>query len=187
MKSITRFAAAIALGGAAVCIATAAFAQATQVNVADPKKSTYVTSVSKDGHMLVRGVPPTAYFHNAAFGLYSSSGCVTIATPPSGLSLVVKQIRLDVYYDPNPGYSEDIALFAGSPCGTMVGDVNPPTVGQTIVSFDPGLTIPPGSVLSASVLGDPQAEAFVDGYTVDPRVAPNTNANAPHQGPSRQH
>jgi hypothetical protein len=95
-----------------------------------------------------------------------------------------------VFENPSPGAGQNVDIFTGksgictSP--TLVGDVNPPTVGQFVVPFDPGLGIPAGSVLSAICFGKLACEVYVDGFVVASDVVPSDGVTASVVGPSRQ-
>jgi hypothetical protein len=158
---------------AALASASAAMAQATQVNIADPTANR-TAKVEPGNRLAVQDVAPTTFFHAARFGLVSSNGCVPIALAPSGKALIVRQVRLDITANPSPG-PDSIRLSTSPDCGavgTVFGDVNPQTLGQNTVTFDPGLAIPSGGGLYAEAVGSIAAEAFSDGYTVASAVAP---------------
>jgi hypothetical protein len=178
------------LGGLALFIAlggTALAATGTIVNIADPTSATHVAHVDAagklevgdgsgpltvDGTVTAQTATPVNYSHAVAFGLVSSRGCVAIATAPTNKALIVREIRVDVFNDPSPGPSQNVQLFAGTACNKFIGDVNPATVGHTVVPFDPGIGIPAGSGLSAAVDGAVQAEAYTDGYLVASSLVP---------------
>ena len=87
--------------------------------------------------------------------------------PARGKALVVKQVRLDVYLDPSPGEGQNVSLWVGPDCSTdIVGDANPAGIGQIVIPFDPGLTVPKGSSLRIAARGAVQTEVYVDSYTV---------------------
>jgi hypothetical protein len=186
-KSAMRYLLLGLLSTISIGVATAGMAATTQVNVTDPKQTNRISRVTPDGHLSVREVPPVSYYHNGTFTLDAASGCTMIAAAPEGKALIVRQVRIDVYADPSPGSNNYVALYADSACLTVVGDVNPGALGQTIVSFDPGVSIPQGSAMYASLSGAVQAETYVDGYSVDPTVAPSANVTAPPKGPHQRH
>jgi hypothetical protein len=122
---------------------------------------------------------PSSWFHAAKFDLASGTGCKVAAEPPAGKALVVRQVRVDTFSDPTPGASQNVTLFLGtsSSCGTTVADVNPATIGQDIITFDPGLGVPAGSTLNVLVGGSVQAEVYTDGYLVPPKQVPATTVS----------
>jgi hypothetical protein len=159
----------------------AAFAQATQVNITDPNSTTRAAHVEPGGRLAVQEAEPNTFFHQTTFHIAGASGCTVIATAPAGRALIVRQVRVNVFADSSPGQGNNVSLYAGGSCSTAneVGDVNPASVGQTIVSFEPGLVIPAGSTMTALALGGVETETFVDGYTVPSTVAQSANVIAP--------
>jgi hypothetical protein len=158
-----------ALLGAICCATTSAFAADNPVNIADPTVAARVARVEPGNRLAVQDVAPSTYFH--ANNLNLSGSCTTIATVPSGKALIVRQIRIDVYNDPTPGTGKFVDILANG-CVGIVADINPPSIGQYVVNFDPGLALPESAVLSAGVATGIGAEAFVDGYLVAPSTAP---------------
>jgi hypothetical protein len=178
----------VALGGTAV-------AATTIVNIADPTTPSRVAHVDANGKlevgdgtgpMTVDGTvtdqlaAPSAYLHSVKFAITSTSGCVAIAQPPANKAMVVREVKVDVFNDPSPGPSQNVEIFSGTGCNTFVGDVNPATVGETVLPFDPGLAVPAGSGLSAAAGGGVQAEAYVDAYQVPASAVPAGAAVAAH-------
>jgi hypothetical protein len=161
-----------AFAAIAALSATAAMAAATDINIVDPQATHRAAHVEVGGRLAVEEVPPTSFFHAVLFGTTSTSGCVVVAQPPAGQALVVRQVRIDVFQDPTPGNGNYVQVSGDGTCSNPVGDVNPPTVGQSTMSFDPGVAIPAGGALSAVIGGAVQAEFYVDGYTVGAGVLP---------------
>jgi hypothetical protein len=118
-----------------------------------------------DGTVTAQRAPTAAFFHSPLRNV-STSTCTPIVTPPGTKALIIRGIRVDTYTDPSPGPSQFVAIYQTSDCTRVVAEVNPPSVGQTVVPFDPGLGVPNGASLSANVGGSVAAEVFVDGYTV---------------------
>ena len=183
----------IALGG------TAYAATVTVVNIADPTTPTRVAHVNASGQLQVNGpttvtntvatqlAPPSAYLHTTTFGLTGSSGCVTFATPPSGKAMILREVRVDVFSVSSTGPDQTVSVFTGAHCdGSQVADVNPATVGETVLPFDPGLGIKAGSGLSGFASGTVQAEVYTDGYSVPSSTVPasavtQSRTRPPHQ------
>jgi len=172
----------IALGGTAIA------ATATIVNIADPTTPANKASVDARGHLVVgdgsgalsvdgvviaQAAAPNTIFHSGHnVGGEGNAGCITIATPPAGKALIVREVRVNVYKNPKPGSSK-ITITRGKGCGdALAGDVSPPTVGQTVVPFDPGYIVPYTSVLSAYTGGQLEANLYVDAYTVAASAVP---------------
>jgi hypothetical protein len=192
-------AAAAAVAALSVAFGAPALAgTGSPVNIVDPKTSADVAHVTSDGELEITGGVTTQQAIPANFFHHSSSPfgfpiCTTLATPPAGSALIIKQVRLDVLEEGQPGATQDAQFYVGNPAGGIcgvtfqIGQVNPPTVGQYVVPFDPGLGIPAGSVLSAQCFGGLQCQAFVDGFVVPANeVPPVTGFTASVAGSSPQ-
>jgi hypothetical protein len=83
-----------------------------------------------------------------------------------------------VYQDPSPGISQLVALYDDTTCSDLIADVNPPTIGETVLPFDPGLAIAAGSALSMITNGSVAAEVYTDGYSVPANQVPAAPAAA---------
>ena len=92
--------------------------------------------------------------------------------------MIVREVRVDVFADPSPGPDEDLTIYRDDSCARQVADVNPATVGETVLPFDPGLGIPASSGISARAAGSVEAEAYVDAYSVSSSSVPATPATA---------
>jgi hypothetical protein len=172
----------LALGG------TAFAAGATVVNIADPATPANVAHVDASGRLQVNGAaaitntvnteltPPSAYLHRTTFAIVNSRGCLVLARPLAGKAMVVREVRVDVFGDPSPGPDENLVIFNDSTCTNQVADVNPATVGETVLPFDPGLGIRANSGISARATGSVEAEAYVDAYSVPSASVPSTPA-----------
>jgi hypothetical protein len=188
------------LGATAVFIAlggTAFAAGATVVNIADPTTPANVAKVDASGKLQTSGsvtntvntqqAAPSAYLHTATVSLTASRGCVTFATPPSGKAMVLREVRIDVFSVTSTGAGQNVLIYTGVNCdGFLVGDVNPATVGETVLPFDPGLGIKAGSGLSGFADGTVQAEAYTDGYSVPSAAVPATTVTPSQTQPPHQ-
>jgi hypothetical protein len=120
---------------------------------------------------------PSTYVHDAALNLQSSGVCVEVATPPAGKALIVRQLRIDVFNDPSPGIGQNVEIFDNDSCsGNPMADLNPPTLGETTLPFDPGFGVP--AELTGLVGGSVQAEVYTDGYLVASSQVPPTGVTA---------
>jgi hypothetical protein len=159
---------------ATVAAATAAVAATTQVNIADPTATTRIARVEPGSRLAVQEVEPTSFFHLTT-GLGYLQPCTQIAAPPNGKALIVRQVRLDISTNGGNGAGY-VALFANADCALngLVGRVTPTgdSTGLSTMSFDPGLSVPAGHVLSAQAFNQVFVYTFVDGYTVASQVAP---------------
>lgn len=125
-----------------------------------------------DGTVDTQPAAPSAYLHTATFSITQARGCVQVAQPPTSQAMVVGDVRIDVFNVSTTGPDQDIALYGDSTCTTQVGDVNPATVGETTLPFDPGLAIPAGSGMSARALGTVEAEVYTDAFAVPASAVP---------------
>jgi hypothetical protein len=176
----------IALGG------TAAAATGSLVNIADPTNAAHIAHVNASGQLQISGstsvtntvntelAAPSTYVHSTTLDLTGSSGCVEIATPPSGKAMIVRDVKIDVYSDPSPGSAQHVNIYDGTKCSlaALVADVNPATVGETTLPFDPGLGVPANSGLSTFVGGSVEAEIYTEGYSVAPSQVVATGITA---------
>jgi hypothetical protein len=189
------------LGAIALFVAlsgTALAATGTVVNIADPTTASHVAHVDANGKLQIGGgpvslsgtattqiAPPSAYVHR--FGFDNSSTCAVIAQPPTGKAMIIRDVRIDVFQDPSPGISQLVALYDDTTCSDLVADVNPPTVGETVLPFDPGLGIAAGSALSMVTNGSVAAEVYTDGYSVPSNQVPAAPAGAARTESPQEH
>jgi len=175
------------LGGVALFVAlsgTAVAAAPTVVNIADPAAPAHKATVDATGHLKVGDgagpltvdgsvglAAPSAFVHGSVLGM-ERPGCVLVFAAPTGKALIVRDVRVDVYGDPTPGSGNTISFYTGTGCASIVADVNPPGVGETVLPFDPGLAIPQGQGLYATTGGNVEAETYADGYTVPATQVP---------------
>jgi hypothetical protein len=178
----------VALGGTAVA------ATGTLVNIADPTTPANLAHVDASGKLQAsvgntvntQLTAPNTYLHTTTFAIVSSRGCLVLATPPSGKAMIVREVRVDVFGDPSPGPDQDLTIYRDNTCTSQVADVNPGTLGETVLPFDPGLGIPANSGISARATGAVEAEAYVDAYSVSSGSVPTTPASASQPRAQRQ-
>jgi hypothetical protein len=162
----------IALGG------TGLAATGTVVNIADGTNAARVAHVNASGGLQVAGTvtaqlaAPVNYVHGSSFGISNTVGCVQIATAPPTNAMVIREVKVDVYNDPTPGTGQTLEIFQGASCVTLIANLNPNSVGQVVVPFDPGVAVPAGSSLSAQATGSVRAETYTDGYLVPSSQVP---------------
>jgi hypothetical protein len=131
------------------------------------------------------GVAPNAFYHQSTTILGS---CTPIATAPAKKGLVVTDVELNIYADPSPGPGNNVLLSTGAGCTTLVGDVNPASIGETDFSFGPGLALAAGQSLYASQELQVAGETYVNGYTVASSEVTATPTMAGHPGvPPQDH
>jgi hypothetical protein len=160
-------AAAAAVAALSVAFGTPALAADTgsPVTIVDPKTSANGAHVTSDGELEITGgvttqqANPAKFFHQTTLGGFSAGACAPIATPPAGSALIIKQVRINVTAQGQPGATQAALIFVGNSAegtcaaNSQFGQINSPTVGQYVVPFDPGLGIPTGSVLGAKCIG----------------------------------
>jgi len=136
-----------------------------------------------DGTVDTQPAAPSSNLHMVNVALGDPEGCVQIAHPPAGQAMVVREVRIDVFSDPSPGLAQAVALYSAPNCNDLVGDMNPATVGETTIPFDPGLAIPVGSAMSARAFGAVEAEGYTDAFAVPASAVPavRTPAARPRQ------
>jgi hypothetical protein len=161
-----------AFSGSLVCATTvAAWAAATQVNIADPDKANRAAAVEIGNRLAVQEVAPSSFYHSSNSGIV---GCVRIAAPPNGKALIVRQVRITTF---SVGETDTAAvLYANSTCADdgVVASVALTGPGLTPVTFDPGVAIPMGYGFSFGLVngGGSDVDVFVDGYVVPANAAP---------------
>jgi hypothetical protein len=161
----------------ALVMPTAAFAAGALKFTGIEGTSGNKADVSPSGQILSAAASPANYYGSADV-VVGSSDYVAIASPPSGDALVVTSIDDDVYADPSPGAGQfDTFLIGSSSCSANEGiydhALNPPTVGNIAVAFNPGLVVPSGDALCGLGGGSVEGEADVIGYTVPAADAPS--------------
>jgi hypothetical protein len=174
-------AAVAAFAALSVAFGTPALAAGTgsPVNIVDPKVSGNAANVTSDDQLEITGLVTTQqaaqgnFFHQTTFEPFTRATCTTIASAPAGFAaLIIKQVRINVVTEGQPIASQNAQIFVGNAingsCGAagQVSQINPPTVGQYVVPFDPGLALTPGSVLEAECTGAAVCQAYVDGFLV---------------------
>ncbi len=156
---------------ALVLLPTVAVAASTVVNIKG-SPSGNKADVTGAGQLLTTTANPNSFFQNTSDPLSSSGN--QVATPPSGLALVVTTIHVDVFTVMTSGAGQFVEFFVatGTNCttGSQVGSydqvINPASVGGMDVSVEPGLGIPAGDSLCGAITGTLEAEASASGYTV---------------------
>jgi hypothetical protein len=173
----------------ALVMPTAAFAADTLVKIVG-SPSGNKADVSSAGQLLTAAATPANYYSPGDIILTTSG--IAIATPPSGDGLVVTSVEVDVFGDPTPGPGNLVEVYLGnSSCLNVIGPyvhaVNPGSVGETDLQFNPGLAVPSGDALCADNGDGVQAEATAIGYTAPAASVPTapaasgTSAQLPQQ------
>ena len=188
------------LGGVALFVAlsgTAVAAAPTMVNIADPTVPTQIAKVDPTGHLKVGDgsgpltvdgsvqlAAPGALYHATQL-IVDDTACRSVAAAPTGKALILRDMRVNVFSNPSPGSGNAVVFYTDSGCApqTIVADVNPPSVGLTVVPFDPGFAIASGQGLYAEALGSVEAETYADGYAV---AAGQVPASITHVNGQRQ-
>jgi xanthosine utilization system XapX-like protein len=160
---------------ALVLVPTAAFATLSFVGIEGT--SLHKADVTAASQLLAAEASPAKFKEFNSTGFNSGSGCQTVASIPSTEGYVLRQFQLDVYADPTPGVGQHVLVYDGAGCsGTVISDVNPGSVGVTVVPFTPGIGIAPLGAISAEAFSSVQAEIYALGYTVPPADVPSSTA-----------
>jgi hypothetical protein len=122
--------------------------------------------VSTDGQLLSSAATPANYYASADVSDVSQTA-VPIAAPPSGDGLVVTAINVSAYSVASPG-ADNVNFYVGtnSSCnfiGPFQHGLIPSGIGDTELTFDPGIVVPNGDALCSDTLGV-SAYAEATGY-----------------------
>lgn len=127
--------------------------------------------VSPAGQLLTTTAKASAAFESGDAGQETGTW-TTLAHPPSGSALVITSIEADVYLDPSPGAGNYVSFqveAAGCPGlspASYFHTINPATVGETDLTYNPGLVVPNGNALCAENGGSVASESAAVGYVV---------------------
>ncbi len=141
--------------------------------------------VARTGQVITSTADPNEIrgFVTSLSGGGSESSCTKLYSPPHGFSFVVTQVVTDTYLDPTPGSDNDVEIYTGTAstaCKTAIADVNPPSVGDQVLPFAPGVVIPSGDDLSVIAFGGVSVEVYGLGYLVPSADAPHLTPATPH-------
>jgi hypothetical protein len=149
----------------------------SSVFVTNPVTGT-VAAVDATGKLQVAEATPKNFFVDSRNVF--ASGAMVVVAPSAGHALVVTSLAIDTYMDTTPGGLDFLELYishANATCGLHAVDIdvlNPATIGQTVVPFQPGLVVPAGRALCV-LDGDAthlQADVFAYGYLIPAAAAP---------------
>jgi hypothetical protein len=139
--------------------------------------------------LLITTINPKAYVNTNSVDIPSSGGFVPVVSAPAGDALIVTTIHLNTIDDPSPGPGLNIVLnIEPAPScdegqvGSYLQEVNPGSVGETDIPFNPGLAVPAGDALCALTFNGLDADVSVTGYTVPSSEVP---AGPLHRLPAR--
>jgi hypothetical protein len=139
--------------------------------------NTYSAQVDAAGKLQVGEASPIQFFHTRLGEVQSSIGCTALVPPPpSGRSLDVQQVRVDVYTDPATGLGQALNIATDSSCFEIVGEVTPGSVGTYSITFGPGQIATSGLYVRA--VGKVAADVYADGFYIPSRAAPANNFRA---------
>lgn len=149
-------------------------------------------AVARTGQVITATADPNEIrgFVSSIEGDDSESPCTKLYSPPHGYSFVVTQIVTDTWENPTPGADNDVAIYTGTTsqnCKTEVNDVNPPSFGDQVLPFTPGMVIPAGDDISAIAYGGISVELYGLGYLVPSADAPHLTPATPRLAPSAVH
>jgi hypothetical protein len=161
------------IAGAVMVPATAWAVSVTKVVITDPGKVNRA-NVDAAGSLQTSAAPPASFYRNSHIVLGPTF--VSVAKPPTGTALIVTSIHVDTIADPTPSTTARVGFdVMDANCNTptaVVDDINPATLGVTVLPFEPGLAISSGKALCALEQGSVHAEVFVFGYTVPAGAVP---------------
>jgi hypothetical protein len=141
------------------------------VNIVDATKPAQVAQVTASGAVKVSGsvtaTESSASNFVRSFAAGVTTACEVLIGPPAGKALIVREVLVDTYLDPTPGPGNGVFVYSGAGCtGYPVLEVNPATIGLTVIPLEPGLVVPAGSILYAVAGGGVRADVQTVGYTV---------------------
>ena len=132
--------------------------------------------VTSSGQLKVSAADPNNFYASNSVGFFGSAGGsnVPIASPPSGDALVIQTIHVDVRGAIAPSFVSLYVLKGSciSGGGSFVDNVDfASPEGMVPLAYEPGFTIPAGSLLCAS---SSSGETFIQayGYSVPAADAP---------------
>lgn len=144
--------------------------------------------VSSAGQLLTTAASPSSSFETRDVILHTTSGA--IVTPPAGDALVITSIENDVYNLTASGPGDGLAVFVStSACSTSnilsyYHGINPPTVGEFDLAFNPGIVVPNGDALCGFLASSAvEDESTAVGYAIP---AADAQAETPHGVPPTQ-
>jgi hypothetical protein len=117
-----------------------------------------------------------------------------LVAPSSSHALVITSIAVDTFSVATPGANQnvDFAVSASdascaalvTPGGLGVADINPGSVGETVIPFQPGIVVPANRALCVKNTDNVHlgAEAYAYGYRIPAAAAPTANNLTPRSG-----
>jgi hypothetical protein len=128
--------------------------------------------VARTGQLSTTVADPNSFraFHKYGIG----ASCAPIFTAPSGSSMIVTQITVDVYV-----VGSQIGVSTSSSCNGLLLDWNTATIGAMVFPLGPGIVIPAGKSLYAFTVGGTGVEMYGYGYTVPVAAAPKLTPTTP--------
>jgi len=148
-------------------------------------------SVTSAHQLLTTTVNPKAYVNTGFVTSEGQSSAPTaiVASPPAGDALIVTTIHLNTFSDPTPGNTDSVTFVieSGTGCDShkVVGSyfelVDPGSVGETEIPYNPGLAVPGGDALCAAAGDNLDVTITATGYTVPSKEVP---AGALHRAPA---
>jgi hypothetical protein len=177
---------ALLLGAGGVAYGTTR-ATGQLVNVVDPGNAAQAAKVDATGHLLVgdgagsltldgivRETALTSLVHIVGAGGGDSSGCQTVATPPSGKAWVLKSMAINVISQGSTAFGpyQYVVVYPNATCNYPYSAVFTPTsLGLQQWNFEPGLAI--RGALSVTVVNTTLSwELTAEGYVVSAGSVP---------------
>lgn len=156
--------------GIGLLVGTSAMAQdasssgaktATATVIADPDTNNEAR-VDTAGRLLTETTAPSNLFSETVTGIQDA--CEPIVAPPSGKTVIVTDVVVNVYSLGTPGSGNRLTFFNSPNCsGYEVAGLTPSALGVTTIPFGPGIAVTGMSVGGQGTIG---AETFAHGYIV---------------------
>lgn len=114
-----------------------------------------VATVNKAHQVLVGPAAPVDYFDTGPRGIYVGSSSPTCYTLTAQLTrpLIVRHIQADVTRETAPAETDNLRIYAGTACQTVIRNVHASGPGPIPLLFEPGYPLPVGSGMSIKLYG----------------------------------
>jgi hypothetical protein len=134
--------------------------------------------VTRAGQLETAIAQPTLFraFYDLNLG---GSTCDTVYTAPSGYSLILEQVTIDVFADTTPGSGDTVSVATDDNCQNLLLDENPPSNGATVFPLGSGIVVPAGHSIYAIAKDNVEAEVYGYGYLVPVADAPSATQSTP--------
>jgi hypothetical protein len=132
-----------------------------------------VAQVTPANQLRTAEIDPSRHRRFVAGGFGSSGGCQSFAAP-AGNSLMLRQIQIDPFLNPNPGLNDNVAIYVDKTCTDFLTSVRPTTIDPITIPLEPGVGIKSGGGFSVRVAGNIITTVTWLGYTMPSSAVPVT-------------